>query len=195
MNRFFATIILLILSCVEIISCGNKLSRVPRAYYISADGNDDGRGGPDDPWQSIEKVNRVHPQSGDSVLFEGGKIFRGRLLIDSNSLGTEQFPILIGSYGNGHAKIDGGNGNALVLYLTRHIMVKNLDLLGNGRKKGNIKDGLALLNSDFINVDSFDISGFQKSGMLIYSSKEVAVSNVLTHANGYAGITVEGNNR
>jgi len=191
---FLAALTLLLLSGLSIIGCGNKPVRSPRAYYISAGGNDNGEGSLQDPWKSIGKVNEAHPQSGDSVLFEGGKTFPGRLLIDSNSLGTAQSPILIGSYGNGHAKIDGGNGNALVLYLTRHITVKNLDLLGNGRKTGNTKDGLALLNSDFITVDSLDISGFQKSGLLIYSSKEVSVSNIFTHDNGSAGITVEGNN-
>jgi hypothetical protein len=69
--------------------------------------------------------------------------------------------------------------------------VKDLDLVGNGRKKGSTKDGLALLNSDFITVDSLDISGFQKSGLLIYSSKEISVSNIFSHDNGSAGITVE----
>ena len=115
MRLFFAALTLMMLSGLNIIGCGNKPVRSPRAYYVSADGNDAGEGSLHDPWRSIVKANEAHPQSGDSVLFEGGKVFPGRLLIDSNSLGAAQSPILIGSYGNGHAKIDGGNGNALVL--------------------------------------------------------------------------------
>jgi hypothetical protein len=194
MRPFFAAVFLLTLSIAGITGCSNKPSPQGRAYYISPDGSDSGNGNLHKPFQSIGKINTLHLQPGDSVLFEGGKVFPGRLLIDSNSLGIAESPIVIGSYGEGHAKIDGGNGNALVLYLTRHIKVKNLTLQGNGRKTGNTKDGLALLNSDFITVDSLDISGFQKSGLLIYSSKDVAVSNIFTHDNGSAGITVEGNN-
>lgn len=194
MKAFPVAVALFMLSGIEVIGCGNKPLHMARAYYISVNGNDGGKGSIHEPWKSIDRINQIYLHPGDSVLFEGGKVFAGRLLIDSNSLGTEQFPILISSYGKGHAKIDGGNGNALVLYLTRHVKLKNLDLLGNGRKKGNEKDGLALLNSNFITVDSMDISGFQKSGLLIYSSKEILISNVFCHDNGSAGITVEGNN-
>lgn len=191
---FFSATVILLVAAAGKIGCWDKPRATSRAYYLSASGKDDQDGSFQSPWKTIAKINSVHLKAGDSVLFEGGSSFPGNMQIDSTSRGTPLNPILISSYGNGHAKINGGNASAVVFYLNSHVRIKNLDLVGSGRKGGNGKDGLSLINSDYITADSMDISGFQKSGLLIYSSKNVKVSNLFTHDNGSAGITVEGNN-
>lgn len=189
---FFAAVVIHVFTSAKNIGCRKPIEPGPRAYYLSDTGNDDHIGSIQNPWQTIEKINSIHLEPGDSVFFEGGKIFSGKLLIDSNSRGTEAHPILISSYGNGHAKINGGNTAAVTLYLTNHVFLKNLDLAGYGRKKGNGKDGLSLINCHHITADSLDISGFQKSGLLIFSSTDILISNIKAHDNGAAGIAIEG---
>ncbi|HVY73848.1 MAG TPA: right-handed parallel beta-helix repeat-containing protein [Puia sp.] len=164
----------------------------PRAYYISNGGDDKQTGSSDHPWKTLDRLKNLRLLPGDSVLFAGGQVFTGSLLIDSNSLGTADHPIFIGSYGKGQAKIDGGNGEALILYKTEYVRVTHLRLAGSGRKQRNTKNGFALLNSRFIQIADLDISGFQKSGLLIYTSQHIGVSGVVCHDNGSAGITVEG---
>ena len=70
--------------------------------------------------------------------------------------------------------------------------MQHLSLIGSGRKTGNVKDGLIIINSNEIEVSDLNISGFQKSGLQIYASQNIIVNNVFTHDNGAAGITVEG---
>ncbi|HEY4154887.1 MAG TPA: right-handed parallel beta-helix repeat-containing protein [Puia sp.] len=179
-----------------LINSGEKSGRQPgqtspSEYYFSASGNDQNDGSRDHPFNSISKLNGIHLQAGDAVYFHGGDTFDGSVLIDSSSKGTTASQIIISSYGKGKATIHGGNGKAFTVYETQYITVNNLNLKGSGRKGGNLKEGLAVLNSDHITVTDLDISGFQKSGLLVYVSSNVAVSRVYTHDNGSAGITVE----
>jgi hypothetical protein len=51
---------------------------------------------------------------------------------------------------------------------------------------------LFIINSKEIIVKDLNISGFQKSGLVIYSSKNITANKVFAHDNGSAGITVEG---
>ncbi|HZK62675.1 MAG TPA: right-handed parallel beta-helix repeat-containing protein [Puia sp.] len=191
MKLLFVFLIVQLFVAAGITGCHNATTAGPRGYYLSASGNDENDGSRRYPWKTIQKLNRHNVAPGDSVLFEGGKTFTGKLLIDSNSGGSERYPLLISSYGDGHAKINGGNASALVLYRTKYVTLKNLDLLGSGRKSGNTKDGLSLINCDHITLDSLDITGFQKSGFLIYSSTDILASHIYAHENGAAGIAVE----
>jgi hypothetical protein len=80
----------------------------------------------------------------------------------------------------------------MVLYGASWVVVKRLRLVGAGRKTGNIKDGFGIIASHHIRVEDIDITGFQKSGLLIYSSTDVVLEDVYAHENGAAGIAVEG---
>ncbi|AGW41771.1 dTDP-4-dehydrorhamnose reductase [Leifsonia xyli subsp. cynodontis DSM 46306] len=76
-------------------------------YYVdSAAGSDTNAGtSPSDPWHSLAKVNSTGFAPGDSVLFKGGSIWTGSLLITSS--GTSSAPITIGSYGTGRPLLNG----------------------------------------------------------------------------------------
>jgi hypothetical protein len=165
-----------------------------RIYYFSGSGNDQNDGSINHPLQSISKFNSLQMNPGDKAYFKSGDIFHGSMVIDSIKQGTRENIIVIDSYGSGKAIIDGGNANAITAYNTSFVRFSNLRLKGNGRKTGNIKDGMVITNCSHISVDNLDISGFQKSGFLIYSSVEILARLINAHDNGSAGITVEGDN-
>jgi len=69
-------------------------------YYISASGNDaaDGKSIAT-AFRSISRINQIVLQSGDSILFNRGDLFRGMLQIKQS--GSVAKPIYVGAYGSG----------------------------------------------------------------------------------------------
>ena len=177
-----------------LLSIGLGVAGIPRMggrnYYIDGSGSDGQDGSLWHPWKTVEAVSRVELGMGDSVLFRGGQSFAGTLRIRYG--GSEGHPVWVGSYGGGEATINGGDSSAVVFYDARWVNVKGLRLVGAGRKTGNVKDGLGIIESHHIRVSDLDITGFQKSGLLIYSSTDVVLDAVDAHENGAAGIAVEG---
>jgi hypothetical protein len=171
-------------------SIAQQNEKTGRAYYVNLLGNDTNPGTVTAPFKTIGKVNGIKLSAGDSVCFKAGQTFKGSLLITQP--GTGDHPVIITSYGRGKAIIDAGSMRAVSLYKTQYIIVKNLKMVGLGRKTGNRQNGLVLLNSNHIMVWDMDISGFQKSGLLIDSSSTIDVEEIFVHDNGSAGITVEG---
>jgi hypothetical protein len=163
-----------------------------KSYYVSAFGNDVNPGTKSAPFKTIQKLNTIHLSAGDIVNLQGGQTFKGALKIDSGTMGSRLHPIVIRSFGKGNAAIDGGNGLAIGLYKAQYIYVRNLRLIGSGRKNGNIKSGLSIVSCDHIQIDRVGISGFQKPGLLVFASNHVILNYVSAHDNGSAGITVEG---
>jgi hypothetical protein len=157
-----------------------------RNYYVAANGNDGSDGSRAHPWKTVDAVSRMRLRAGDSVFFRGGQTFAGTLKIE-NAHG-----VWIGCYGGGAATIDGGDSSAVVLYRAQRMSVSGLRLVGAGRKTGNIKNGLSVIECDHIRVKGVDITGFQKSGLFIYASGNVVADRVYAHENGAAGISVEG---
>ncbi|MBS1935757.1 MAG: right-handed parallel beta-helix repeat-containing protein, partial [Bacteroidetes bacterium] len=144
------------------------------------------------PFKSIAKLNTLPLQAGDGVYLNAGDIFQGSIYIDSTKSGTADNPITISSYGDGVAVIDGGNENGLTVYGSSFVNISNLSLKGNGRKSGNTKDGVTISNCKNITTKNLEVTGFQKSGLLVYASVNISNVNVYAHNNGSAGITVEG---
>lgn len=193
-NSIRLSLYILLLSCTCCMPDKNKTSSTqkPRTYYISNSGNDSSDGTRSVPWQTIAKLNNTRLMAGDSVCFEGGQIFNGHILLDSTDAGTTELPVTITSVGNGKAVIDGKEGTALTVYNTKHINISTLIFRGAGRKTGNTKDGVIINNSVAIGIDSIDIIGFQKAGLLINTSKSIKVKRVYATENGSAGIFITG---
>lgn len=164
----------------------------PRTYYLNKNGNDANNGDLAHPWETIDRLNKVGLHPGDKVYFQGGQTFQGTFLVGPGNGGSPKNPVKIGSYGKGAATIHGGDSSAIILYQANYVNIRNLHLSGTGRKGGNVKDGLSLIECRYITLDSLDISGFQKSGLFIYSSPMIRVSHINAHDNGSAGISVEG---
>ncbi|MBS1524715.1 MAG: right-handed parallel beta-helix repeat-containing protein [Bacteroidetes bacterium] len=162
-----------------------------RNWYVSSAGNDNNSGTRDNPLKSIKKINGLALSAGDTVFFKGGDTFTGRLELRAGLSGSKGNPIVITAYGSDNAMIDSQDSAAIRIYKNNYIKFRRLSLRGSGRKNGNIKDGFAIIDSKNIDVADVDISGFQKSGLLIYSSQNITAKNVFAHDNGSAGITVE----
>jgi hypothetical protein len=163
-------------------------------YYISPQGNDNNTGNsPEHAWKTIQKVNQVNFEPGDHILFEGGKSFLGTLQFDVSDTGTYGKDIYLGSFGNGRATINATSGTGLNAKQCKFITIKNLNLIGDGRKSGNTGDGISLSYCDNIQIDSVDISGFQHSGLISkQDGKNYRFTNIKANNNGYAGISVSG---
>jgi hypothetical protein len=163
-----------------------------RSYYVNASGNDNNAGTKNKPFQSIDKINSLHLTAGDTVYFKSGQVFNGSLLITLGVSGTQKKPVVFTSYGRGHAVINAKDSVGVKVYNGAFIRLQHLTVVGSGRKAGNTQNGLFFINSKEIKVEDLDISGFQKSGLMIYSSQNIVANHVFVHNNGSAGITVEG---
>lgn len=162
-----------------------------RGWYVSQKGNDANPGTKAKPFKTVNRVNKLSLGPGDTVYFRSGQIFKGTIELNTAINGTKAKPVVITSDGKGRAVIDAKDSIGFRLYKASFVQVKRLALKGSGRKTGNIKDGLAIINCKNITVSDLDISGFQKSGLLIYSSQNIIAHKVSAHDNGSSGITVE----
>jgi len=97
-----------------------------RAYYINLSGNDDNTGTQNSPWKTIQKINSIHFNAGDTVLFKAGQTFEGTFFPDLSSQGLFNSPILLSSYGEGMAVINGGNAAAIRIERTKYIVIKKI---------------------------------------------------------------------
>src|ERR1700733_7826684 len=180
-----------------------QLTVTGRNYYLDNHGNDGNDGSRGHPLRTIEAISLARLLPGDSVFFRGGQMFAGVLRIEGEGgdmpvSGTKvkgqpaERWIWVGSYGPGVATIRAGDSSAVVLYHDDRLCLHGLRLEGSGRKTGNVKDGLAVMECRQLRVEDIDITGFQKSGLFIYASVGIVAQRVDAHENGAAGIGVEG---
>lgn len=174
-------------------------------YYVSSEGNDSNDGkSPQTAWKSIEKVNSVDFQPGDTILFEGGKTFTGTLEFDENDSGEAEDYVEIGSYGEGRAIIYSGKSYGVKIVSVQYFRVKNIDFSGAGRlEQVEAKDedigkwvyytisGIWIDNSQYVEVDGSEVTGYQHAGVDIVNCKDIDIRNVYAHQNGYMGIGVD----
>jgi hypothetical protein len=137
-----------------------------RSYYIDfQQGNDNNDGlSSVTPLKSFTSIqNSLLP--GDSVLFKSLTQYEKSL--DLHNFGSDDFPIIITSYGTGKAIISAGNSYGLYMSNCRHIVVENLIFSGSGRLSGNTENGVIIEDCGDIRLNDLDISGFQHAGMLV----------------------------
>lgn len=179
--HLLGSILLLLVGCSAPITC----------YYVDAQlGNDTNTGTLKKPFKTIERVNSLQLQAGNSVLFGGGQTFAGTLRLKGLT-GTKEQPITIGSYGNERAIINGENGNAIQADSCSWLQVKNLIVTGNGRLTGNTGSGVEFRRILNCTIDSIEASGFLWSGVKAVGGKNLRITHVYSHDNGFSGINVE----
>ena len=162
-----------------------------RNYYFSNTTSAEGLGTKDRPYQSLQKLSRILFKPGDTVFFNGGDIFSGNILL-SKMNGTKNRPIVFTSSQNGIASIHAGNNEALLINNASNFKIINLNFLGAGRKTGNTTNGIKIVNCTDCFLQTLDISGFQKAGLLLYNCVNTKAEGILAHDNGACGILVEG---
>ena len=156
----------------------------------------------------IVAVNALALKAGDRVLFAGGETFTGPLEISEDDGGTKAAPIVVTSYGNGRATIDGGTGNGIKIYNAGGIVLRNLNLVGSGRDTATgmgIQAVVYLPDStklEYLRFEQMEISGF-KTGVEVFSwysssvvawpgFRDVAMTNLVVHDNTRDGIRTAG---
>ncbi len=148
------------------------------AYYINNEtGNDKYSGTLKKPIKTIFEANKRLQNKPGSIFLAGGQVFEGTLILN-NMQGVDSVPIVIGSYGEGRAVINGGSKESIRIENCKNIRITNLDLKGSGRKDGNTTNGLQLLNSTNCVVEDIYAEGFQKSGVDLYNCRNMEVSKV-----------------
>jgi hypothetical protein len=191
MNRLFLPGLLLILSVSSFCCKNNSTSEI---YVNDKTGNDTYTGTLKRPLKTISEVNKRLQQKPLSIFFTGGQVFEGTLVLN-NIQSNDSIPIVIGSYGEGRAVINGGSKESIRIENCKNIRVENLDLKGSGRKEGNSTNGLQLITSAGCAVENVYAEGFQKSGIDLYNCKDVKVLKVIAFENGFCGINVMGSHQ
>src|SRR4051812_44141173 len=96
--------------------CCLATTAVGTTYYFDSSGNDSNDGlSPATAWRTTTNANTVAFAAGDRLLFAAGQTFEGGVFLDNRSAGNEFNPLIITSYGNGRAIIDGQATNAITI--------------------------------------------------------------------------------
>ncbi len=159
-------------------------------YYIGSAGDDKNSGtSQESAWGTMEKVNGTAFTPGDTIQFEGGKTFKGPLKLD-NEKGTAEKRLIITSYGEGRATIDGADFHAIECNGTDYITIQNINVKGLGIKTGQKFGGIGVKvdNAKFVIIDNVEAGGFRWAGVEIANCPDARITNVYAHDNGYAGI-------
>lgn len=181
--RFFNILILCVLFAPTIHS-QNK-------YYFSSKGMKEENGTKQQPFTSLKTLSQLTLKPGDSVFFRGGDTLAGNVSL-SNAKGTKQHNIVFTSYGKGKCSLNGGSDEAFKINASSNFQISNTRFIGAGRKTGNTTNGLRLVRCKNFMVNDVDVTGFQKSGLLLYNCENGEVNRVFAHENGFGGILVEG---
>ncbi len=163
-------------------------------YYVDAKHGRDTNSGttPEAPWRSLERVRHTRLTPGSQLLLAGGQTFSGTIQLDGEDSGSAETPILISSFGKGRARIDGGSGNGIALQDCAFVTVRNLDIVGCGRKNGSDGAGVLLHRTNHIDLSHLDVSGFRVAGIATEGDTNTRITHVYAHDNGAAGISASG---
>ena len=98
-------------------------------YVNNSTGFDNNNGlSPLTPFKTIDKLNTLLFNPGDSILFKSGEEFKGMFWVKGS--GNQQNPIFLGSYGGSTKPILNGDGyqSCILIYNDDGIVIKNLQL-------------------------------------------------------------------
>jgi hypothetical protein len=195
----------LIVSLIPVICCKSfttykkKITEekavIEKSYYIDNQiGDDNNPGTLRKPLKSIGELNVRLQKNVADICFTGGQVFTGTLVL--NGIRSENTdPVKIYSQGKDKAAINGGNSEAVKIENCENILIKDLDLKGNGRRDGNKTNGLSIAHSRRCKVENIKAEGFQKSGVDLYDCSDCEVEKVLAYDNGFCGINIMGSAR
>ena len=164
-------------------------------YYVNPKAGNDKNSGltKEEPFKSLNKINRVNLKPGDSVLLAGGMIHYGSLeLVDV--YGTLEKPVVISSYlsresYNNKATIDAKDyANGVLLKNCSNVKVNNLIIEANGgfganSKKRTMKCGVFITSSKPGKFDNIHVSNllvrdiFQENPGFTRGEKESHTAN------------------
>jgi hypothetical protein len=158
-----------------------------RSFYVDPNvGNDSATGlSPLTAWKTLSRAAREEFRPNDRLLLRGQAVMPGGVTISGTT------SLSIESYGGGLATIQAGTGDGLAILNSTRLRVKNLNIVGPGRKS-NDGYGLRLERVRSSEISNLKVSGFRSGGLTIDGSTEVKVSRVVAQGNGASGIEVRG---
>ena len=107
-----------------------SLGSFAATYHVSSSEGDDGNSGTlSAPLASLEALNALFLEPGDSILFKSGDQWAGMFWPKGSGLPT--LPIVIDRYGEGLRPLIDGDGYqaAILVYNDDHIVIRNLELV------------------------------------------------------------------
>ena len=192
MNRV-ASLLIFLIAALMLFACNGGRESLGGVYFVSADGNDNNSGLSENlAWATISRVNEHSFSPGDTIYFRSGDEFTGTLNLNSGDAGTGEQRLVITSYGQGKARINGLTNAAVSADSCYFFTLENLEIYGSGRKSGNTSDGILVKRSVGVCLNELEVSGFQHSGVHMYQCKDARITNIHAHDNGFAGIHVSG---
>lgn len=153
-------------------------------YYIDSENGDDEENGTTEEtaWKTLDKVNSVEFQPGDSLLFKRNSVFYGQLAPQGS--GTEEAPISIDTYGEGEKPLFDGEGRegdrmavdnegaVVVLHNQDYWEINNIRVTNDAEQMGE-RFGILVRWHDYgtgqhvyiRNCDIFNIKGMYEDGV------------------------------
>ena len=173
-----------------------------RGYFVSPDGNDnnDGRS-VETPWKTLGKVNASKFKPGDTIRFEGGRVFESNALQYQSALlisdsGTPDSPIVYTSYGGMRATIK-ADSIGVMCSGKEFVVFRSINVSGNFNPFDQ-RDAIAFNNIGlwFINhnsnrklkgikIDSCSFTGLQTNAINITAYNENS-----PQVGGYDGVEI-----
>ena len=119
-------------------------------YYVDAEEGNDNESGrsPEKAWKTLEKVNSMVFQPGDTILFKAEGTWEGQLWPKGS--GNEENSIIIDRYGDGKNPYIKGNmdqGAAVYLYNQQYWEINHLEITNTAPVKGD-RQGICFENQD-----------------------------------------------
>ncbi|NLU66143.1 right-handed parallel beta-helix repeat-containing protein [Streptomyces sp. HNM0574] len=175
-----------------------------RTYYVSPHGDDDNEGtSAGDAWRTLDRAERTGLEPGDRLLLKGGERFSGTVTLKADEAGDADRPVVVGSYGEGRARIDAEDGPGVSVHNTAGVQIRDLEL--NGAGSSYTDDGGVNAYHDRgggdrlsgIGISRVDVSGF-KVGISVGGEKagtgfaDVSVTDSRLHDNKDSGLLTYG---
>jgi hypothetical protein len=175
-------------------------------YFVRAAGDDvhDGTT-PDRAWKSIDRAGQHAFVPGDRLLFRGGQVFSGNLVLKVSGFPTADKPVTVGSFGDGRATIQAGVGTGIHIANVGGVIVRDLVILGKDRRS-NKGSGVEIINTlpggrrlGFVRVENVDARSFGKDGIAVggwpadkslSGFRDVRITNCRASDNAYVGIHI-----
>lgn len=187
-------LLIIMLSCFCYALFGEERGEknMPHTYYLDAvKGNDNNNGQTAaQAWQSLSQLSQEKLSAGTTVKFSSGQTFKGNLTLQAK--GTAEKRIILESSGKQPATIEAGEGTGIDVSNSAFLTVRNLKIVGCGRKNGSNGDGLLALRTKNLHIDQVEVRGFRLSGISTGGDSDTRITNVEAHDNGFAGISVYG---
>jgi len=162
-------------------------------WHVDAAGGNDANDGksPAAAWKTVGRVNRGPFSAGDRLVFAGGQVHAGTVTLKKGDGAPDR--LMVSSYGDGRATIDGGTGDGLVADGLAGLTVERLIVVGAGRLTGSKQgQGVALVKVRDAVVNEVEASGFQKAGIVAWDCENVRITRCYAHDNGFVGIWMWG---